>query len=118
MKINYHNRKFAGVTNTPNGQVNGETIFRYSQHDMVLTATYSGGRILEGYMLGLVHEDNSLTFVYHHIDISGNLKSGHCISKPVLLPDGRIRLNEQWIWTYGGEGTGESVVEEVKGVAS
>ena len=113
MKINYHGRKFAGVFNTPNGQVNGDTVFHYSQHEDILTATYSGGRIREGYMFGLVNEDNTLDFVYHHLDFSGNLKSGHCISTPVLLPDGRIRIYEAWEWTYGGSGKGESVVEEM-----
>ncbi|MBK9983401.1 MAG: n-acetylglutamate synthase [Saprospiraceae bacterium] len=114
MNINYHKRKFAGVTNTPNGQVNGDTIFNYKQKDNLLTATYNGGRIEEGYILGRVHDDNSLDFVYHHIDDRGHLRSGHCISTPELLPDGRIRLYEKWEWTYGGEGTGESVVEEIK----
>lgn len=113
MKINYHSRKFAGVFNTPNGQVNGDTVFQYAQHDEILTATYDGGRIVQGYLLGIVHDDNSLTFVYHHIDTHGNLKSGHCVSTPELLADGRIRLHEKWEWTYGGQGTGESVVEEM-----
>ncbi|MEP6795796.1 MAG: n-acetylglutamate synthase [Saprospiraceae bacterium] len=113
MRIDYNKRKFAGVTNTPNGQVNGDTIFKYYQHDHILTATYSGGRIQEGYMLGRVNDDNSLNFVYHHIDDKGHLRSGHCISSPELLQDGRIRLYEKWEWTYGGEGTGESVVEEM-----
>lgn len=114
MKINYHGRKFAGISNTPNGQVSGETVFAYSQHDNTLTATYSGGTIKEGHMTGLVHEDNSLHFAYHHIDTDGRLKSGFCHSTPELLPDGRIRLHEKWEWTYGGEGNGASVLEEVK----
>ncbi|MDZ4747160.1 MAG: hypothetical protein SH808_01630 [Saprospiraceae bacterium] len=113
MKINYHNRKFTGVTNTPNGQVSVETTFHYSQNLHVLSATYQGGTIKEGYMLGLVHPDNSLYFVYHHIDIDGCLKSGYCNSIPELLPDGRVCLHEKWEWTHGGEGKGESVVMEV-----
>ena len=113
MQINYHNRKFTGVTNSPNGQVSGDTIFHYTQHEDILTATYSGGSIREGYMLGKVNVDNSLDFVYHHIDIEGHLKSGHCISTPELLPDDRIRLYEVWEWTFGGLGKGESVVEEM-----
>ncbi len=113
MKINYHGRKFAGVTNTPNGQVSGDTVFHYSQNDFVLTAKYSGGSIGEGYMLGKVNEDNSLDFVYHHFDIAGNLRSGHCQSTPELLPDGSILLHEKWHWTFGGEGIGESIVKEI-----
>jgi len=113
MEINYHGRKFAGISNAAHGQVNSDTVFQYQQNEHILTAKYKGGLIREGYMLGLVNEDNTLQFVYHHIDIEGNIKSGHCISTPELLPDGRIRLHERWQWTYGGEGKGESVVEEI-----
>ncbi len=112
MKINYHGRTFAGVSNTPNGQVSGQTIFAYSQDGEMLSATYSGGSIKNGHMTGLVHEDSSLYFAYHHLDTDGRLKSGYCHSTPEVLPDGRIRLHEQWEWTHGGEGKGESVVEE------
>lgn len=113
MKINYHGRIFAGIMNTPNGQVNGDTRFHYTQHGHILTATYSGGNIIQGTMLGVVHDDSSLLFTYHHIDIDGHLKSGHCTSTPEPLPDGRIRLHEKWEWTFGGSGEGSSIVEEV-----
>ena len=112
MKIYYHGRTFTGVSNSPNGQVSGDTVFNYSQHDLILSATYQGGSIREGHMLGQIHEDNSLYFTYHHIDTDGQLKSGYCNSVPEVLPDGRIRLHETWEWTHGGEGKGESVVEE------
>jgi hypothetical protein len=112
-KINYHGRKFRGISNTPNGQVSGNTIFCYAQIGDKLEATYSGGSILEGHMIGHVHEDNSLEFVYHHIDDEGVLKSGHCKSTSEILNDGRIRLHETWVWTFGGEGKGNSVIEEI-----
>jgi len=114
MKINYHNRKFTGVTNSPNGQVNGETIFHYQQHDNILTASYSGGSILQGHMQGVVNDDNSLDFVYHHLDVHQVLKSGHCHSVPEVLEDGRIRMHERWSWTYPIIGDGNSIVEEIK----
>jgi hypothetical protein len=114
MKINYHHRKFTGVTNSPSGQVSGDTIFHYQQHDNMLTASYSGGSIRQGYLLGLVNEDNSLDFVYHHIDEHQTLKSGHCHSVPEMLPDGRIRLLEKWSWTFPKQGAGNSIVEEIK----
>lgn len=112
MKINYHGRTFAGVSNSPNGQVSGATMFHYKQHDDIVTADYLGGSILSGHMIGKVNDDSSIYFTYQHIDTNGHLKSGFCKSVPEVLPDGRIRLYEQWEWTYGGEGKGESVVEE------
>lgn len=113
MHLDYHNRKFAGVTNTANGQVSGDTIFHYQQHGHLLTGSYQGGAIRQGQLMGIVHEDMSLEFVYHHLDIQGTLRSGHCVSVPEILPDGRIRLHERWVWDYGGEGEGQSIVEEI-----
>jgi hypothetical protein len=112
MKINYHGRNFTGVINSPNGQVSGDTLFYYQQLGQTLTATYRGGRIQTGQMIGKVNNDNSLEFVYQHLDMEGNLMSGKCKSVPEFMSDGRIRLHERWEWTFGGEGKGESVVEE------
>ena len=113
MLINYNGRTFKGITNSPNGQVSGDTVFHYAQQGTTLTATYSGGSIREGHLLGIVHDDNSLRFVYHHLDMDGNLKSGICTSVPEILNDGRIRLHESWQWTNGSDGVGESVIEEI-----
>ncbi|MEO5905609.1 MAG: n-acetylglutamate synthase [Saprospiraceae bacterium] len=113
MVINYHGRKFTGVSNSASGQVSGETVFEYFQHENLITGLYSGGSILSGQIIGLVYDDNSLHFVYHHIDVHGQLRNGYCHSKPEILEEGRIRLYETWEWTYGGEGKGESVIEEI-----
>src|SRR5688572_27899791 len=98
MKINFHNRRFRAVSNSSVGQVNDETTFHYKQEGNHLHATYSGGKIAFGEMLGLVKDDNTLFFAYHHIDTDGQLRSGHCSSIPHLLADGRIRLQETWQW--------------------
>jgi hypothetical protein len=113
MRINYHGRTFTAVSNSPNGQINGDTIFQYDQQGSLLTAFYRGGMIHEGHILGKVNEDSSLYFTYHHLDVDGHLKSGYCTSVPEVLPDGRIRLFETWEWRHGGEGKGTSVVEEI-----
>ena len=113
MKINYNRRKFTGVSNSSSGQVSGETVFEYFQEGNHFTGLYSGGSILSGQMMGIVHEDNSLHFVYHHIDTHQQLRNGYCHSLPELLEDGRIRLHEKWQWTYGGDSEGESVIEEI-----
>lgn len=114
MKINYHGKKFAGIMNSRTGQVSSDTIFQYEQQGMVLNATYSGGSILQGHMLGRINDDNSLYFIYHHLDEHQNLRSGCCYSRPEILPDGRIRLHEDWEWTHGGSGEGKSMVEEIR----
>lgn len=113
MVLNYDGRRFRPVTNTPNGQVNGETLFQYSQDGDLLTATYAGGGIRSGSMTGLVRGDGGLEFCYQHVTDGGELRSGVCRSRPVSMADGRLRLEEKWRWTLGDLSEGESAVEEV-----
>ena len=112
--IHYHGRRFRPVSNGPNGQVSGETEFVYYQTGGLLTGIYAGGGIRHGQIVGRVNADGSLEFLYQHLSDEGELRSGHCESKPEILPDGRIRLHETWRWTSGDPTSGESVLEEVR----
>ena len=114
MDITLDGKVFQGVSNAANGQVSGATRFYYAQSGHLVRARYSGGEIAEGHMLGTMRDDGSMLLVYHHLDIAGELRSGICESRPERLPDGRVRIREDWRWTYGGEGAGQSVVEEVQ----
>jgi hypothetical protein len=111
--MNYDGKTFRAVSNTANGETSAETIFHYRQVDNVLTADYSGGRIVAGHLLGLVDEAGNLDFQYHQINTDGQLMTGRCQSRPELLAGRKIRLHETWQWTSGDESTGTSVVEEV-----
>jgi hypothetical protein len=111
--MNYAGRKFRPVSNTPNGEVNGETLFCYEQAGDLLTATYAGGGIRHGSMVGICDASGNLRFCYQHVSDDGALRAGYCESTPQILADGRIRLRERWRWTLGGEGEGESIVDEV-----
>jgi hypothetical protein len=112
--MNYAGRKFRPVNNTPNGEVGDGTLFHYEQQDDLFSATYAGGGIRHGQMLGLCDAAGHLRFCYQHVSDDGSLRSGVCESRPEILEDGRIRLHERWRWTHGAPSTeGESVVEEV-----
>lgn len=37
--MNYSGKLFRPVSNSPNGEVNGETLFRYEQHGDLFSAT-------------------------------------------------------------------------------
>ena len=113
MSFNYDGRCFRPVANSPTGQVSSETLFQYTQTGNLLTATYSGGSIRHGQMVGLVKSGGELEFCYHHVTNDGELRSGFCLSSPTVLHDGRIRLEESWYWTMPERTEGQSVVEEV-----
>jgi hypothetical protein len=114
MKINYDNRTFKSVANSDGGEVSAETTFYYHQKDNLVWAEYAGGEIVFGSLIAKVLPDASLEMRYQHLNKSGELMTGKCVSKPEILADGRLRLHEKWHWTSGDFSVGESIVEEVK----
>lgn len=111
--MNYNNKKFRPVSNTPNGETSEETIFQYKQEGSILTCTYSGGQIKSGQLIGLVDEAGNIDMRYHQVNSKGELMTGTCLSTPEILSDGRIRLHESWQWTSGDCSKGNSVLEEI-----
>jgi hypothetical protein len=111
--MNYHNRVFRGRSNSPNGEVSGETRFHYRQDGDRLWGEYSGGSIRQGHLLGKVHPDGSLEFLYHHVNASDELMAGRCTSTPGRDESGRLVLKENWQWLTGDQSSGQSEVEEV-----
>jgi hypothetical protein len=112
MKINYHGRTFSPVQNSANGETTAETVFNYQQNGHVLTANYSGGQIVSGHLIGLVDENGQIDMRYHQVNVQGELMTGICHSTPEILPNGKIRLHEDWQWTSGDRSTGTSILEE------
>ncbi len=117
-KINYDNKTFAYVENSASGEVSSETLFHYHQKDDLVWAEYAGGAIRFGNLIAKVIENDCLEMRYQHLNASGELMTGECVSTPEILDDGRIRLRERWRWTSGDFSRGESIVEEVGAQAS
>lgn len=106
-------RVFRSLSNTDNGEVGAETIFRYSQRGEVVAAVYSGGAIVAGQLLARMLPDGTLDMRYHHLNRDGEFMLGRCRSVPEDLPDGRLRYHESWQWLSGDGSSGSSVIEEV-----
>ena len=110
----YNDVTFASLTNTPNGEVGGNTRFHYRQVGNVVWGDYSGGNIRMGMLVALVGTDDVLDMRYQHINTRGEIMTGQCRSTPAVLADGRLRLHERWQWTSGDVSSGESVVEQIQ----
>lgn len=111
--MNYDGKTFRSVENSASGDVGEETVFDYHQNGNVVWAEYSGGSILRGHVIAISDADGKLEMNYQHVNSSGKLMTGECISTPEILADGRIRLHEKWQWTCGDRSSGESVIEEM-----
>lgn len=111
--ISYNGKVFRSIENTSNGEVSGDTIFHYFQSENILSASYAGGSIRQGSIIGIVNSDGSLDFSYQHVNNKGEICTGRCHSIPNILADGRIQLQEDWQWTSGDCSSGRSIVQEV-----
>jgi len=67
----YGGRLFRSVESSDAGQVNSETIFKYEQDGDMVTATYAGGDIRFGQIIGHVDADGILDMRYQHISLTG-----------------------------------------------
>ena len=101
------------MSNSGNGEVSNATLFHYRQNGAAIMASYSGGSIREGTLLGQIDEDGVLTFSYQHYNMENEFRTGRCVSTPEFLGNGKLRYHESWEWTNGLAGTGTSVIEEV-----
>ena len=110
--INYNDKRFRPITNTENGETSNETVFHYKQVGNILTSEYSGGKIINGHLIGLVDENGKIDMCYHQVNDKGELMTGICKSTPVKLENGKIRLHESWEWTSGDKSKGQSIIEE------
>ena len=93
------------------GEASAETVFEYHQDGDLIWATYKGGAVRLGFLVG-TRDADTLDFRYVQLNELGETASGHCSTRISALPDGRLRLNESWVWE-SKPGSGVSAVEEL-----
>ena len=96
LRVNLDNKVFRSVGNSLNGEVSGDTTFRYRQQGNVIWAEYGGGAIVKGFLVGVVL-DKAFEFTYQHVNHAGDIMTGKCKSTPEILTDGRIKLLSELI---------------------
>lgn len=89
-----------------------ETTFVYGEDAGEIWASYQGGGIRRGHLVGR-REGDRLDFRYVQLNAAGETSTGHCVSTVSTLPDGRLRLDETWHWE-SRPGSGTSAVEEIE----
>lgn len=103
-------RVFAAVE-VSEGEVSSETTFHYTEAADMVSATYAGGSIRCGFLVG-TRAGDVLDFRYAQLHVDGTTASGHCRTAVEELPDERLRLLETWSWE-SREGSGRSILEQV-----
>ena len=104
-------RRFRVAETGSAGEASAATVFEYHERDGVVWARYDGGAVRLGFLVG-TRDGDHLEFRYSQLNERGETASGRCSTTISSLPDGRLRLDEEWAWeTRPGAGT--SAIEEV-----
>ena len=111
--LNYDGRKFISKQNSENGEVSSDTVFHYHQQGNLVWPEYSGGSVRYGSLVALVDNDGCLEFRYQHINGNNEFMTGICFSKPEILPNGKLKVYEEWQWTCKDHSRGTSIIEEI-----
>ncbi len=104
-------RRFAALAPTDGGEVGPDTVFEYRESGGEIWATYAGGAVRRGFLVGTRSGDR-LDFRYTQLNEDQETASGRCVSDITRTDDGRLRLNETWQWE-SRPGSGVSAVEEI-----
>ncbi len=85
----------------------------YHQRDDLVWAEFHGGAVRHGSFAGTCAGDGTLRFAYCQVLTDGTVVAGDCVSRPEWLPDGRIRLREEWRRHSPRTDSGVSIVDEI-----
>jgi hypothetical protein len=101
--LSYQNRRFASTDHAAIGE--------YRQRDDMVWATFAGGPVRAGRLVGRCDDAGVITAGYCQMLDGGRVLAGTVVSTPRILPDGRIELTEHWHRTDGTSGV--SVIAEI-----
>ena len=109
--MNLDNVKMNVIETAGNGIVNELTIFTFSQKDNFISATYSGGQILKGYLVGILNQ-NKLSFSYCQLQTNGKMDNGQS-ECDILIENEKIKLIEHFSWGSKNGEMGINIFQEL-----
>ncbi len=109
---NYEGKTFKSINHSANGETVEGSLFFYRQKGNIVTCEYESPNVVYGQLMALVGEDGSLDMRYHQVNKKGEIRTGHCFSRPEQMKNGKLRLHEKWEWTSGDYSEGSSIIEE------
>jgi len=109
--ISYGERRFRPVGDQAGPDGRWPSVGHYHQDGDLVWAEFSGSAVRAGRLVGTCGPGGVIDAAYCMVTADGRVISGGCVSTPELLPDGRIRLVEQWRRLDGDSGV--SRIEEI-----
>jgi hypothetical protein len=109
--MNLNGCKMHVVQTAPNGLVGRDTVFEFAQEGDIVTASYSGGRVRVGYLVGIL-KAATLSFRYCQVSDEDHVDGGFSNARVESTNGGRLRLIESFKWE-SRDGSGENIFEEI-----
>lgn len=107
----YDGRTFGPIQPGP-----GSVVGHYHQQADLVWADFAGGAVRTGRLVGVRDRAGVIEAAYCQVMLDGEVVAGRCLSTPTVLPDGRVRLTEQWHRADGSSGV--SYIEELSPASS
>ena len=111
-EVSLDGRTLRAVSNSGAGEVGDDTRLHFEQDGERLRATYAGGEVVEGHLLG-TFDGRTWDVRYVQLNAAGETATGHSVGEVTELEDGRVRVEDEWEWE-SREGSGETVLVEVE----
>lgn len=111
MKFNLNHIQMRVIQTASNGVVNHETLFEFSQKENRVQASYSGGPIEQGFLVGTI-KASVLFFSYCQLQTDGTLDNGISKAELSIGPKNKIKLTEHFEWKSRPGETGINIFEQ------
>ena len=109
--MNLNNIKMNVIKTAQNGVVNEQTIFSFSQVNNIISASYSGGKIEKGFLVGRIEKDK-LSFSYCQLQTDGKMDNGKS-ECDIEMENQKIRLIEHFEWNSRDNDSGINIFQEL-----
>jgi hypothetical protein len=107
--INFNNKTFVCIDNPNNGDVTSETTFFFKQMGKIVRATYNGGNVKFGVLIGMINESGVHQASFNHLCKDSQISGGTC----TLIPESVCKNNKlQGTWQTSKEKI-ELIFEEI-----
>ncbi|KXK63802.1 hypothetical protein AWW66_01065 [Micromonospora rosaria] len=113
--MDYDGRRFSSSAAETADRAGTTPVGCYHQRGDLVWADFAGGAVRTGRLVGTCAADGTLTVTYCQVLTDGQVLAGACRSVPEVLPDGRIRLREEWRRFDAAGSRGVSYLEELPG---
>lgn len=91
--------------------IDAQTIFTFRQSGGTVWASYAGGNIVQGFLIGTL-DDRVLAFDYIQVTRNGRRDKGESRCELSVSPNGRLQVTERFQWS-SRDGSGVNVLEEI-----